>query len=122
MVVVGRDEDHGRAARPVAEGARRVDAREVGQVDVEEDDVVVHARGERQGLAHGRRLADHLDAAVAVEQVAQLRPRGRLVVDDQGQERHHAAATVSGGAVGTRMETTVPNSGEETMRTRPSSP
>ena len=113
-------------ARPVAEGPRRVDAGQVGQVDVEEDDVVVDAGGQRERLAHGRRLAHDLDAAVAVEQVAQLGPRGRLVVDDQGQQRHrlsaYAASDVSGGATGTSTETTVPKSGEETMRTRPSSP
>ena len=90
--------------------------------DIEKDDVVGHALGEHQRLACARSLAGDLDPIDATQQVAQLRARGRLVVDDERKQGHAASCSACGRSIGTSTLTCVPNSGELAIRSRPNSP
>ena len=83
----------------------RFHTREPGHLDVEEDDVgsrVARKRQRRDGVLG---LADDVDVVLA-EEVPQLRPGGRLVVDDQGAD-------------GTSSRTTVPNGNERSFTLSP---
>ena len=123
VLVRGHEHDE-RARRPRRQLARGVDTGQLGHRDVAEDDVVVEARRQRERLAHGRGLADHLDAVGPLEQVAQLGARRRLVVDDQREQAHVPVSSTcaAAGTVGSTIDTSVPSRGAETTRNRPSSP
>ena len=90
--------------------------------DVEEHDVVRHALGQHQRLARTCGLARHLDAVDAGEEMAQLATGRRLVVDDQGEQRHAAASPSTGGSTGRRTLIDVPSTGALAIRSRPWSP
>jgi hypothetical protein len=98
-------EDDGRGVGAVAHERGRFHTGEPRHLDVEEDDIGrrVARKSERRDRVLG--LADDVDAVLA-EEVPQLRPGGRLVVDDQGAD-------------GTSSRTTVPNGNERSLTLSP---
>ena len=105
-LVRGHEHDGGRVGA-LAHERRRLDAAQPGHLDVEEDDVGLEVAGEIERLARAGRLADDPHLGLAGEQIPQLRPRRRFVVDEQCADHQ---------ATGTSSRTTVPN-GNERSRT-----
>ena len=114
VALVRGDEHHGRRIVHLAHERRGLDPGQSRHLDVEEDDV--RARRARQGDRLGRtgRLPDDLDLRVAREQIAELRARGRLVVDEQGANRHSSPSET-----GTSSRATVPNGNERSFTPSP---
>jgi hypothetical protein len=101
------DEDD---ARQLVRGQRQdhFEAVELRHLDVEEDEVwLVGDDGLQRGGAIAA-LADEHDVALGREQTTDAAPRHRLVIDDQGAERHDAAAI---GLNGISIETLAPPPG-----------
>ena len=67
--------------------AADVDAAAVGQPGVEHGDVGAQRRDPGRGLPRGAGLADDLDVAVALEQVAQPAPDDLVVVEQEDADR-----------------------------------
>ena len=105
-LVRGHEHDGGRVGALAHEGCR-LDAAQPRHLDVEEDDVGREVAGEIERLPRAGRLADDMHSGLAGEQVRQLRPRRRFVVDEQRADHR---------ATGTSSRTTVPN-GKERSRT-----
>src|SRR5439155_1378074 len=82
VAIVRRDEDDSGTLPAVEDEPSDLEAGHPRQLDVEEDDVVADAPGERERLAGGRGLSDYLDLGVRGEQVAQLTSGRLLVVHD----------------------------------------
>ena len=83
-VLLVRGHEHElRRSGPTVHETSGVEPGEPGHLDVDEDHVVRNRSRELQRLGRARRLADDFDLRVGGEQVAQLRARGRLVVDEQ---------------------------------------
>ena len=68
---------------------RRLEPRRARHLHVEEDDVVRELARQLDRLGGARRLTDDLHVRVRLEQVAELRARRRLVVDEQRAHRHY---------------------------------
>ena len=67
----------------LAQRAGGLEAAAVGQPQVHDDDVGLEVAGLADGLGGGRRLADHLELAVALERVPQTLADQVVVVDEQ---------------------------------------
>ena len=80
--VGGHEDDHGRVPE-VFQGLRKLHAARARHRDVEEDDVRLVLDGRGHCLRHAARLAYLVATPVTLEQVAQLGPDGRLVIDDE---------------------------------------
>jgi trehalose 6-phosphate phosphatase len=80
--VRGHEDDCRRVALFV-DVRRRLEPGDAGHLHVEEHDVVVEIAGQLERLGSARRLADNLHLRMRGEQVAELRPRRRLVVDEE---------------------------------------
>ncbi len=106
--VRGHEHDRRRVAL-LAHERRRVQAAGSRHLNVEEHDVVVQRLRESERLGGTRGLADDLDSAMTVEQVAELRPRRRLVVDEQRAHGH----------AGTSSRTIVPNGNDRSLTPSP---
>ena len=80
-VGVGRDDHHGRVGCSLAQARQEVEGIAVGQPPVQDDDLVLGERGERQGLAH---RAGRLDRVVIhLQDIAQVLPGVGIILDHQ---------------------------------------
>ena len=68
------------------QGLGELQARGLGHVDVEEDDIDGILFELLDGFAHAGSFGDHIGLPELVEQEAQFRTRRRLVVDDHGSQ------------------------------------
>ena len=107
---MGGDEDHDGRVVGLAHQGSGLHSGQPGHLDVEEDDVGPRRPSERDRLGRARRLAGDLHLGVPREQVAELGARRRLVVDEQGADRH-----ASSSETGTSSRTTVPNGNERSF-------
>ena len=106
-LVRGHEDDRGRVGA-LAHERRGIDAAQTGHLDVEEDESGAQVASERRAPLARRPPRRRPAHRRTHEQVPQLRPRRRLVVDEQRADHR---------ATGTSSRTTVPN-GNERSRTR----
>ena len=74
-------------ARPLAQPARDLEAVEVGQAEVEQDQVRASASPPRRSASCAVRGLDHAVAVAAEQRAAQEAQHLRLVLDDQHERR-----------------------------------
>ena len=88
VLIVRRHENNVRRRTRVHHVARHFEACQPGHLDIKEDDVGLQSIDGRECLDSVAGLADHLDAANAPEQKAELVARQLFVVDQNGPQVH----------------------------------
>src|SRR5690606_8798395 len=128
-IIVGGDEDDPGGPGPFPDLLGQVDARQAGHGDVQKDHVVFQPPDEAQGFPGGDRLTGDLHVVVAAQVIAQLRPGGVFVIDDEGPDNpppvlHRPAASLRSAArrTGTVMRAKVPRPGRLRRRSPYGSP